>query len=133
MIEFSGVAMVTGHTCGEACWHAREEVCRCSCGGKNHGILNRGGERPERAAKIGGQVYELAEVGTFGQIEARRMEEIRRIDWHWFYDPKGPYLAKPATPAQAKNWPEVAAVAANAPEIYGRPDVYILWKRADQD
>jgi hypothetical protein len=31
-------AIMTEATCGEACWSAKEEVCRCSCGGKNHGI-----------------------------------------------------------------------------------------------
>lgn len=130
--EFSGIAIVTGHTCGDACWHAKEVICRCSCGGKNHGIFKRGGEQPGRTAKIGGQVYRLLEVGTQGQIESRRMEEIRRINWHWFYDPKGPYLAKPATASQLKNWPEVATMAGNGEEIGGRPNVYLLWERTDQ-
>jgi len=30
--------------CGPACWEAREEVCRCSCGGVNHGIHRHDGE-----------------------------------------------------------------------------------------
>jgi hypothetical protein len=25
-------------TCGEACWNAKQEECKCSCGGENHGI-----------------------------------------------------------------------------------------------
>jgi hypothetical protein len=24
--------------CTVSCWNAEEDVCRCSCGGKNHGI-----------------------------------------------------------------------------------------------
>ncbi len=27
--------------CGFACWEAREDVCRCSCGGRNHGISRK--------------------------------------------------------------------------------------------
>lgn len=57
-------AVVTSQTCGEACWHAREDVCRCSCGGKNHGCLKTtGGEQPVRQCKIAGHFYRLAAVG----------------------------------------------------------------------
>lgn len=70
------VGLLTEHTCGEACWHAREAVCRCSCGGKNHGILNTpGGERPVRSARIQGHVYNLAAVGTYNDL-AEQAESI---------------------------------------------------------
>jgi hypothetical protein len=62
------IALLTSQTCGEPCWHAREEVCRCSCGGKNHGCLNRGEARPERHAKIGGVAYRLEGVGPRGSL-----------------------------------------------------------------
>lgn len=58
-------------TCGEACWHAREEVCRCSCGGKNHGCLRAGAEgaaEPERTCRINGVRYKLAAVGLHGDL-----------------------------------------------------------------
>ena len=56
-------AVLTGSTCGDACWHAREEICRCSCGGKNHGILlEANGEQPVRTRKIGGNFYELIAI-----------------------------------------------------------------------
>ena len=52
-------ALLTGATCGDACWHAREDICRCSCGGKNHGILlGTDGKQPTRTRKIGGKFYE---------------------------------------------------------------------------
>lgn len=34
-------ALYTEHTCGDACWHAHEDICRCSCGGRNHGCLRK--------------------------------------------------------------------------------------------
>ena len=40
---------MTDATCGDACWAARSDVCRCSCDGKNHGITRTAdGERPTR-------------------------------------------------------------------------------------
>lgn len=33
-------SILTDATCGEACWTAKEELCKCSCGGHNHGCLN---------------------------------------------------------------------------------------------
>ena len=32
-------AITTATSCGLACWMARHETCRCSCGGANHGIM----------------------------------------------------------------------------------------------
>ena len=31
-------ATLTSAPCTSSCWHAEEYLCRCSCGGKNHGI-----------------------------------------------------------------------------------------------
>ena len=56
-------------TCGEACWHAREEICRCSCGGKNHGVLRTAnGVRPDRTCKIAGERYTFRAVGKYRDI-----------------------------------------------------------------
>ncbi len=78
------LAILTSQTCGEACWHAREDVCRCSCGGKNHGCLNHGGERPERHSKIDGVPYRLGGVGPWRSLydEAKRIngQQYARID-----------------------------------------------------
>jgi len=38
------LAMISGHTCGPACWEAREDVCRCECpecGGLCHLLANK--------------------------------------------------------------------------------------------
>lgn len=62
-------AILTSQTCGEACWHAAEEVCRCSCGGRNHGCLKSAdGVRPVRMAKIAGHRYKLAAVGMRSDV-----------------------------------------------------------------
>ena len=31
-------ATLSNAPCTEDCWHAKGNVCACSCGGKNHGI-----------------------------------------------------------------------------------------------
>jgi hypothetical protein len=110
----------SGHTCGDACWHARDLICVCSCGGKNHGILARGDAQPTRTARIGGEMYELIEVGQYAAIQARRMAETRACGHHWLLDPNGPWVAKSATKAQVKNWPELSAFGDGA---------YLLWTR----
>lgn len=54
------VAVFTEATCGEACWEAREDLCRCSCFGRNHGVMRTAdGTRPQRTAKIAGLRYVL--------------------------------------------------------------------------
>jgi len=54
--------LLLGHTCGEACWHAREDVCRCSCGGRNHGCLRDGNTQPDRVCRKGQYIYKLLTV-----------------------------------------------------------------------
>lgn len=113
---------LSGHTCGDACWHAKDLVCHCSCGGKNHGIFSRGGNQPERTCKIGGQFYKLVEVGTYAAISKRVMEELRAINHYWLLDPNGPWCKRPATKTQADKWPEVAA-------FKGDEKPYLLWQQ----
>ena len=36
---------LTEATCGFNCWLAKEHICRCSCGGKNHGIMLKEGQK----------------------------------------------------------------------------------------
>lgn len=74
--------ILTDQTCGEACWHARDEVCRCSCGGKNHGIL-RGpnGVQPKRMAKIAGCMYSLEGVGDYSELHPNGVEINRQAGY----------------------------------------------------
>lgn len=71
-------AILTESSCGLACWHAQEDVCRCSCGGKNHGIMAHGGKQPERQCKIAGKWHKLAAVGAEGDIRRQAFE------YNWF-------------------------------------------------
>jgi hypothetical protein len=132
------LGILTGSTCGDACWHAREEICRCSCGGANHGILNRGGDRPQRTCRIDGNLYELAGILSraghdcaatfFRQCD----EEVSRVINErfpgldrWAY---GEYRAERTMPvverkasATQLRWPEVAAVQGACRLIWARP------------
>jgi hypothetical protein len=125
-------AVLTEATCGEACWHAREEVCRCSCGGRNHGCLRDGcGDRPERTARIDGLRYRLAAVGDV-HAEARRLNEAAGITFHYADSSRDPCFrhapakTRPATEAQIGNWPELASYR-ESDEV--KP--YLLWLRID--
>lgn len=62
-------AFFTLHTCGEACWYAKEDLCHCCCAGKNHGCLKTGtGISPMRMAKIDGHMYQLKGFGKYGEM-----------------------------------------------------------------
>ena len=72
-------AMYSDITCGEPCWHAKDSVCRCSCGGKNHGcLLVAGAPAPLRTAKIDGARYELVRVGRLADVGVEAVEGCRR-------------------------------------------------------
>lgn len=85
MIESSDIQEVsaivsfhTNQTCGEPCWHAREDICRCYCGGRNHGCLKTAdGIAPTRMAKIDGYMYRLKAFGNYRELysQAKGMNE----------------------------------------------------------
>lgn len=126
-------AILTGHTCGEACWHARDEVCHCSCGGKNHGILRtKDGTRPERTCKKNGQFYTLAGVAP-SYIEAEKMlrevldTSFPGLDWCAYGEYRDcstmPVLSRKAS-ISALKWKEVQAVEST--EYHGNK--YLIWR-----
>ena len=142
-------AFLTEATCGEACWEAREDICRCSCGGRNHGCLrDKNGVRPVRNAKIDGYRYELLAVGPTGLYE--QAEVINKAAGpkstygHYTYnwretDSGAPARLKRATKEQLAKWPELKAYretidAIRAKESYAWIEVErkwpsLLWKR----
>lgn len=132
-------AVMTGSTCGDACWHAREDVCRCSCGGVNHGILLAGGDRPQRTCKIDGQFYELAgivagrsdgecwnDVFKRTDMERNRIADDRfpNLDTYAYgayrQESTLPVVDRKISATQAR-WPEVLAVPNAARLIWARP------------
>ncbi len=122
------MAAITESTCGEPCWEAREDVCRCSCSGKNHGIYKRG-ERPERTSKIDSYVYKLIAVGE-REVEQQGQELSKQAGEFYIYHclrQRGkPYRIKAASETQIERWAELA-------EYKGadnrRRTIYTLWER----
>ena len=123
-------AILTGQTCGEACWEAREDVCRCSCGGVNHGVLRdaTGGVRPVRTRKINGHFYALARVephgGSASVVTMRPMEDLAKtieravlaagVYKYWQLARSDtpivyPCFLKTVSYAEVQRWPELAA------------------------
>ena len=127
-------AVFTATTCGEGCWYAKELICRCSCGGKNHGcLLKDSAEKPMRASKIDGERYELAAVGCCRDLYKQANELLKGrmhpAPWgliHWHYTDKGsPVRLKAATKQQKESWKEVKNCGAQYP--------YLLWKSTEQN
>lgn len=147
------LSILTLTTCGEPCWHAREEVCRCECGGKNHGCLRdgAGGIRPTRSAKIDGVSYELKGV-AYGRgglsHEAEKVNHWTVSGWRgldplkedgkvvqlYYYtwsstDAGAPARLKNATPAQLSKWEELKGFT--DAEKLRFEGVRLLWVRRD--
>ena len=134
-------AVLTGHTCGEACWHAREEVCRCSCGGANHGILVQGGARPARTCRIKGHRYELVTVGQRRELWSEyaslmRAAPPRIIAGHSFAwteyagsDAGAPYILKAASKDQCNKWGELSHFAGLSAQEHYHQSPALLWRK----
>lgn len=122
---------ITDATCGEACWSAREDVCRCSCGGKNHGITRNGAGIPERTRKKQGRVYKLIAVTGYGEACDLAREDygswLRNVGYEsgTLY-PHERIIYNRAQSHQLK-WPEV-----QNNRVYdrrGEDDTYLVWER----
>ena len=143
-MDFTSLAMaiLTDQTCGEACWHAREDICRCSCGGKNHGCLrSEDGVQPARTSKIDGILYTLKAVGlnrelydtarqinrSGGPKSTSKVSDTLTYTYYWDdHDIGAPARIKPATKSQIERWPELSAYREHNPgEI-----VYLLFVKA---
>ena len=142
-------AILTGSTCGDACWHAREDICRCSCAGKNHGILTQGGTAPVRNSKVQGEFFELVAViqgrgdgecwmDAFKRTDAERerivAERFPGVDPYAYGQRREgkvfPVIDRKPSPTQLK-WPEVAAVPNAYRLIWARPTGSPYLKRGD--
>lgn len=152
-------AFLSDITCGESCWNAREDVCRCECGGKNHGIHLRGGNAI-RACRINGRRYELVSVGKHADLFKQAQELVKQSAIEsgeaWFEDGKlltksnytgtekiiaysvpmrldslYPYVLKYASLPQCLKWKELEYFeCADDRDRYFKSPA-ILWKRAD--
>lgn len=119
-------AVLTGSTCGQACWEAREDICRCSCGGKNHGTLKHGGDRPERTCKIHGRFYRLGAIGSWLDIRTSAYDYNVPLgpdgdrDFNRMLAPHLRAIDKPASQSQSK-WEEVVNCGIPRPSLMWIP------------
>jgi len=131
-------AVLTAQTCGDACWRAREEICRCSCAGRNHGCLQSSeGVQPTRTSRISGKVFQLAAIGSYPQMESakRAIEQAAIAAGYYRTSHSGRYVyaqdvaeRKSASKAQVAKWVELAA-ARDLPHYAQERD--LLWIRVD--
>lgn len=76
------LAILTDATCGATCWYAKEDTCRCSCGGKNHGaLLDPDNPQPERIVTMGGTRYKLEAVGFSQDIYKISRRVLAEYGW----------------------------------------------------
>ena len=121
--------LMTDATCGDACWAAREDICRCSCGGENHGITRTAnGERPTRTRRVKAHRYQLLAVESYLPDDARivSMRPIEKLEravigaaidagvfdrysYKWPATPEWPAIVNTASHSAGKGWPELAA------------------------
>jgi len=144
------VAFLSETTCGEACWHAKEKICKCICGGKNHGILKSTGEQPTRTCKIDGYRYELLAVGERKQLhdEINRLmkalpyrTEHTEIDYQgkkyeyqytWKETSAGsPIRIKYATAIQCEKWSELSQFKGLEHFDFYEKSPTLIWKKLD--
>jgi len=130
-----GTVLVPGMTCGAACWMAREDVCRCSCNGVNHGIMRQGGEQPERTRHKQGIMYQLIAVTSYGGASKMKTDDygswLDKVGYRSgrLY-PHERVVHNKATASQMK-WPEVQAVDLGLDQR-GRPEEkHLVWERTD--
>ncbi len=142
--------------CGPDCWEARNDICRCSCGGRNHGIKRRTPtcqEVPLRRqmvwedflwelvkvsvpVPVGGEVCAPSKFDDEAQA-ANRAAGIPFLYAHTarkFYGGDFPVAhVRPFTDAQIAKWTELAAWRGPKAEasmaLYGKP--VGLWRRMD--
>lgn len=113
-------AVLTNRTCAENCWYARESVCRCSCGGRNHGILLIAGkERPPRTKRVKRITYVLDGIAVGRKNSEQYAEELRiKMDIPWIdtfrytlhtdWGKPCPIAIQAATDQQINSWKELA-------------------------
>ena len=113
-------AVATLQTCGDACWYAKEDTCRCSCIGANHGILKvDGAERPSRTRRVKQDRFDLIAVIDGGIGADRAVEAITGL---WAWDRREVAFNNKATKSQL-NWDEVKNAGCRNP--------FLIWLNQD--
>lgn len=136
---------VTDSTCNEACWMAKEPICRCSCGGANHGILldaTSSGAPPVRTKRVKDQWFRLYAVASYFDSHRitrafliHRREDPMFPNTPWYKHPAGEVHASKATVAQQLNWSEVGPFFVHLNQLIesgtglamGDMEPYLVW------
>ena len=121
-------AMVTTTTCGYNCWYAREDVCRCYCGGVNHGILTHdGAEQPVRIRKIKSKRFELVGVVPgYGNAHSYVRKELNGRSDSAEWCKMGDYLVQRVSDSKFGKWPELNGFE---PDRHFQKHPHFVWKR----
>lgn len=137
--------------CGPACWEARDDICRCSCGGANHGC-HRGAAHSltaglKRQKVYEGFIWELAGVsepldmgsGFFAPShfdeQAQALNEAAGVSFLYAHTARKHYgefpvaIVRPATDGEIARWPELAKWRGLNFALYGKPELF--WTRRD--
>ena len=121
---------ISDASCNEACWYAKEDICRCSCAGTNHGLLLRSGTiRPARQKKFQGIRYTLEAI-VIGYGEAHRI--ARETYGVWRPADRGESVHVQPAPASAFGLPLAGAwkeLAGYQPSPFHQRHPYLIWKR----
>lgn len=129
---------VRAGTCSMACWMAQEDVCRCMCGGRNHGLMRYGGEQPGRYRQRKGISYQLVAIasGIRAYREADRLvRQLREAapqleHFGFFYRDENEAFSEPVS-GHALKWPECQPALDMAQTLmpYNSPKPYLVWAR----
>lgn len=129
-------------SCNEACWYAKEDICRCICAGANHGLYKRdpNAPQPQREMRVKSKRYKLYAVSSrFDSYSIQRaFYNYNRTPFEgreWWNHPAGDVVVRRATEAQVLNWPEVKPFFTNLHKAkvegvvlaMGDVEPYLIW------
>lgn len=135
--------VLSEQTCGPSCWRAKEDLCHCSCEGRNHGCLKQEYDadgnalpRPPRQMRKYGHMYQLHSIhkdGGSAWAAKRDFIKLHPVTVQGVYHGRS-YVREGeaafdqhATTAQMK-WDELKALV-DPEHAWRRP--YLVWARLD--
>jgi len=126
------ISIFSEQTCGANCWLAQEDVCKCSCNGKNHGIALNGGN-PEKIIKIDGFRYKLFKIGSYNDLyheawnllkDSKKTLSYNKSFWYKYsHSDKGSPIRLKALTDNQKEWAEAQNLNLKFP--------YALWQKLE--
>ena len=87
--------------CRRQCWFAQGNVCRCACGGENHGAVRPNGKRPDTNSP-GGKNRNGKSPASAGRRDGR---EFQALLWSANTGPEGDSSPAAAAAQRRTAWP----------------------------